>query len=212
VNWELESTIFARCFHRSYLDPTNTLTPASCEKLLTDSSFLVTIPPCAPAVLANDMDQFFLEKMGVNKYRRISSGTLAHRGMMAELYPTSSSNSSIAPSPISAPSSSSSSSTTPSSSSTTTPSTKESLHRLCGIVIDSGYSFTHIQPIYNGNILYHASKRVNVGGKLITNYLKELISYKSWNMMEENYNIINQIKEKLAYVSLDYDRELQMAK
>lgn len=27
--------------------------------------------------------------------------------------------------------------------------------------------------------------RVNVGGKLLTNYLKEVVSYRQWNMMDE---------------------------
>ena len=27
--------------------------------------------------------------------------------------------------------------------------------------------------------------RLNVGGKLLTNYLKEVISYRQWNMMDE---------------------------
>ena len=33
---------------------------------------------------------------------------------------------------------------------------------------------------------------LNVGGKLLTNYLKELISYRQWNMMEE-YFLINEV-------------------
>jgi hypothetical protein len=28
-------------------------------------------------------------------------------------------------------------------------------------------------------------KRLNIGGKLLTNYLKELVSYRQWNMMDE---------------------------
>lgn len=35
-------------------------------------------------------------------------------------------------------------------------------------------------------------RRVNVGGKLLTNYLKEVISYRQWNMMDE-FLIINQV-------------------
>lgn len=27
--------------------------------------------------------------------------------------------------------------------------------------------------------------RLNVGGKLLTNYLKEIVSYRQWNMMDE---------------------------
>jgi Actin len=35
-------------------------------------------------------------------------------------------------------------------------------------------------------------KRVNVGGKLLTNYLKEVVSYRQWNMMDE-FKIIDQV-------------------
>jgi actin-related protein 6 len=44
---------------------------------------------------------------------------------------------------------------------------------------------------------------MNVGGKLLTNYLKELISYRVWNVMDETH-LINGIKEKLCYVSQNY--------
>jgi hypothetical protein len=33
---------------------------------------------------------------------------------------------------------------------------------------------------------------VNVGGKLLTNYLKETLSYRQWNMMDE-FKLIDQV-------------------
>jgi len=50
-----------------------------------------------------------------------------------------------------------------------------------------------------------------VGGKLLTNYLKECVSYRAFNMSDETY-VINDVKEKLSYVSLDFERELAAAK
>lgn len=35
-------------------------------------------------------------------------------------------------------------------------------------------------------------RRLNVGGKLLTNYLKEVVSYRQWNMMDE-FKIIDQV-------------------
>jgi hypothetical protein len=35
-------------------------------------------------------------------------------------------------------------------------------------------------------------RRLNIGGKLLTNYLKELVSYRQWNMMDE-YILMNQV-------------------
>ena len=45
----------------------------------------------------------------------------------------------------------------------------------------------------------------------MTNYLKELVSYRHFNMMDETY-IINQIKEKFSFVSLDFVKELERAR
>jgi actin-related protein 6 len=36
-------------------------------------------------------------------------------------------------------------------------------------------------------------RRLNIGGKLLTNYLKELVSYRQWNMMDE-YLLMNQVR------------------
>jgi hypothetical protein len=78
-------------------------------------------------------------------------------------------------------------------------------------------------------------RRLNIGGKLLTNYLKELVSYRQWNMMDE-YILMNQVgtwlamslvlaaniilttrvslqvKESLCYVSADFMGELQAAR
>ncbi len=53
-------------------------------------------------------------------------------------------------------------------------------------------------------------KRINIGGKLLTNYLKELVSYRQWNMMDE-FVLINQVKEQLCYVSMDVMKDLTAA-
>ena len=53
--------------------------------------------------------------------------------------------------------------------------------------------------------------RVNVGGKLLTNYLKELVSFRQWYMMEDTY-IINAAKESCCYVSLDFEKDQDICK
>merc|ERR1711970_191555 len=79
------------------------------------------------------------------------------------------------------------------------------------LIVDVGYSFSHATPVFDGYDLNYATKRVNVGGKLLTNQLKEVISYRMMNMMNETY-VINQVKESLGYIALDFDTELQRAK
>ena len=46
---------------------------------------------------------------------------------------------------------------------------------LSGVVVDAGYSFTHAVPIFDGQVQLSAVKRVNIGGKALTNLLKELV-------------------------------------
>lgn len=81
----------------------------------------------------------------------------------------------------------------------------------CCTVIDSGFSFSHVFPFIDYQCRKHACRRVNVGGKLLTNYLKEIVSYRQWNMMDE-FKLIDQVKEELCYVSTDYISDLANAK
>lgn len=50
-------------------------------------------------------------------------------------------------------------------------------------------------------------RRINVGGKLLTNYLKEAVSYRQWNMMDE-FQLVNDAKEALCYVALDFEADM----
>ncbi|KAI0372330.1 actin-like protein Arp6 [Pilatotrama ljubarskyi] len=78
----------------------------------------------------------------------------------------------------------------------------------CILVIDSGFSFTHVVPILNGAIVWEAVKRIDVGGKLLTNHLKETISFRQWNMMEETH-IVNEVKEACCFVSENFKSDLE---
>ncbi|CDH52255.1 arp6 actin-related protein 6 homolog [Lichtheimia corymbifera JMRC:FSU:9682] len=77
----------------------------------------------------------------------------------------------------------------------------------CALVVDSGFSFTHIVPFWKGKPVRRAIRRINVGGKLLTNQLKETVSFRYYDMMEETH-IINQVKEECCYVSLDVYKDL----
>lgn len=50
------------------------------------------------------------------------------------------------------------------------------------LVIDSGYSHTYIVPFFQGMPMKHFATRIDVGGKLLTNYLMETLSYKEVNL------------------------------
>ncbi len=81
----------------------------------------------------------------------------------------------------------------------------------CAVIVDSGYSFTHIVPIYRGKIVIESVLRIDVGGKLLTNHLKEVVSYRQLNVLDETF-VMNQVKEDTCYVSLDFNAELVQCK
>ncbi|XP_050791606.1 actin-related protein 6 isoform X3 [Gopherus flavomarginatus] len=82
---------------------------------------------------------------------------------------------------------------------------------LCCIIVDSGYSFTHIVPYCRSKKKKEAIIRINVGGKLLTNHLKEIISYRQLHVMDETH-VINQVKEDVCYVSQDFYKDMEIAK
>lgn len=82
----------------------------------------------------------------------------------------------------------------------------------CCCVVDSGYSFTHVVPTHrSGKAIIDAIRRLNVGGKVLTNLLKESVTYRQWNMMDE-YHIVNDAKEQLCFVSQQFDMEMALAR
>lgn len=49
-------------------------------------------------------------------------------------------------------------------------------------------------PFFAGRPLKYAATRIDIGGKLITNLLNEVISFKEVNLLGETY-LVNDIKE-----------------
>ncbi|KAI0209778.1 Actin-related protein 6 [Lamellibrachia satsuma] len=82
---------------------------------------------------------------------------------------------------------------------------------LCCLVVDSGYSFTHIIPYYNGKKLTEGVRRINIGGKVLTNHLKEIISYRQLMVMDETY-VVNQMKEDVCYISTQLWKDIDIVK
>ncbi|CAF3966894.1 unnamed protein product [Adineta steineri] len=79
------------------------------------------------------------------------------------------------------------------------------------LVVDSGFSFTHIVPFYQGRKILDGMTRIDVGGKLLTNQLKSVISYRQLLVMNETF-IINELKENVCFVSLDFQEDMKKAR
>ncbi|KAM6434374.1 actin-related protein T2-like [Liasis olivaceus] len=77
--------------------------------------------------------------------------------------------------------------------------------RYTGIVMDCGFGVSHAVPVYEGYCLPHAVCRLDLGGRDITQFLRELLLENRqyfWNFPEAN-NIVEDIKVKLCFVTLD---------
>lgn len=81
---------------------------------------------------------------------------------------------------------------------------------MCCVIVDMGYSFTHVIPFVKGKRVKEAIRRIDIGGKVLTNHLKEVLSYRQLNVMDESY-VINQVKEDSCFVSQDFFADMEMA-
>jgi actin-related protein 6 len=79
-----------------------------------------------------------------------------------------------------------------------------------GVVVDVGYSCSWIVPVYDQRAINYAARRVDVGGKAMTNHLKELLSLRHFDMMDETH-LVNHIRESVCYVDAAFESTMQLA-
>ncbi|KAL7267160.1 Actin-related protein 6, partial [Rhizina undulata] len=144
-----------------------------------NTTLILTEAPNCPPTLQTNCDQMVFEEYEFGAYYRCVGPTLVPWNDIKLLY-----------------------------TSTSAPATPYQAPAEACLVIDSGFSHTHIAPVINGQLWNSGVRRIDIGGKFLTNYLKELVSLRTWNMMEEPY-LINQVKESVCFVSTDFNADLE---
>ncbi|XP_070383837.1 actin-related protein 6 [Dermacentor albipictus] len=87
---------------------------------------------------------------------------------------------------------------------------KERVREIACVVVDSGFSFTHIAPFLRGKLIKAGIRRINLGGKALTNHLKDIVSYRQLHVMDETY-VMNQVKEDACFVSTSFNEHMKIA-
>ncbi|KAL7498086.1 hypothetical protein ACHAWT_009848 [Skeletonema menzelii] len=176
-------------------DDANTSGNASIQKYSSSNcTFLLLEPPHVPSVISEGVDCILFRELGVGRVARVLGPCMAAMKYLSlgKRNTGSGSNSS--------------------SFDDASNSKCEWLNddTSCCCVIDSGYSFTHVVPTHRGGAMTKAIRRLDIGGKVLTNLLKEAVTYRQWNMMDE-YHIVNDAKEQLSFVSDKFDSEMKQA-
>ena len=80
-----------------------------------------------------------------------------------------------------------------------------------GVALDSSFDNTYIIPMFDDYIMNDKIKKLDIGGKHITDYLIKLLQIRGYPLNSiVNFDNINEIKEKLCFVSCDFESDVKL--
>lgn len=186
VDWRLEYAIWNYTFYGQ--DSPISVDPSETSLILTEA------PMSLPATSANT-DQMIFEEYGFESYYRCTPGSLVPWNNFEHDFFTHQKKN-----------------TNANTSENSTPTRSiDKQHPLveCALVVDVGFNSTTIMPTILGEVYWPGVQQINVGGRLLTNYFRETLSFRHYNMMEDTY-LVNAIKEATCFVSTDFSKDLKI--
>ena len=79
------------------------------------------------------------------------------------------------------------------------------------VVLDIGFSATTCVPVVDGVTWENHTRRLPLGGKFLTNWLKEQLSFRQFNLMEE-FSLVDRCKKAVCFTSLDFASDIERSR
>lgn len=181
TNWDVGRVVWL-----SALAPTGGDTAAGAAAAAPeDTALLVTEPPFCPVAARRTSLQMYFEDLQFASVATKLASTLALAHSLAKSSPATAAASATA-----------------------------AAGTWAAVVVDAGFGASFVVPhvVAGANIVPVAAavRRVDVGGKVLTNVLKEAVSFRHWNMMQE-VALVRDIMERVCFVSQDFARDIRDA-
>jgi actin beta/gamma 1 len=79
-----------------------------------------------------------------------------------------------------------------------------------GLIVEIGDSNTRIVPIYEGYKLEHTVRILDIGGRVLTRYMEQILESIGWSVDSSiRRELVRVLKEKSCFVSLDYKEDIK---